>query len=874
MPERQVFHRRPNARFRASIVSQVRPIVSAAIVFLLLSSLAGPLPLATKATAAPQLGARTFAPVPSLPESFQVPTFSAVQGVASFVSPMATRILATLETPAIPDGFAAAKAPNLGEKVSSGIAPVLAFFTASKNTTEVPPPVAPPTGTVLFDFDGDGAADIGRWHSANTEFKVRKSSDGSHVSHTIGSSSAIPAPGDFDGDGTTDPAVFNAGSWTIKKSSNGATQTISFGTAGDKPVVADYDGDGKSDAAIFRPSTNVWWILRSSDAVTTATSHGSSGDIPVSGNWDGDSYADIAVFRPSTGTWYVLRSTAGALQVQWGLSTDIPVPADFDGDNKTDLAVYRPTTGAWWVMKSSTGFNGAYLTHSWGNHGDQPVPADYDGDGEADFAVWRPKTGVWYISKSSADNTTYAYYGLGVAGDTAVPSSYLKQVGATVYGDEMAAARHSPKNATGGTNLYSRNFSWGTQLVGLPGRSGLDAGFGINYNSLVWTKLGTTMHFDVDQSNVSPGFRMGFATIEPAYYDDVKSLWAFLMVTPSGNRVEFRQTAVSNTYETADSSYTQLKIKGALSPTDPVEDIGIDVTTTDGTVMSYQWLGGAYRCNQIKDRNGNYISINHDENGVLRKVTDTLQREFIVNYDSELYPTSITQTWNDNNGGGGGTPTHTWASFTYTTKTVATNFGSLTISGPPNDTVMKVLQKVTYSDGSYTKFTPNGYLQVEKVENFAADDHLLNHVRTNLDSVSGSQSDCPRFTATYTKVDNFNLNGSGVPQEIEVTNSITTGSGYSLPGSLTGNATRIDVAMTGHPDGLYSRTFVGESGWKEGLSLATEDCIGTNCSDRKRWTWTDWTQDNTSLSYTLNPRMIESRVGDGTNVKKQASSIG
>jgi hypothetical protein len=52
------------------------------------------------------------------------------------------------------------------------------------------------------------------------------------------------------------------------------------------------------------------------------------------------------------------------------------------------------------------------------------------------------------------------------------------------------------------------------------------------------------------------------------------------------------------------------------------------------------------------------------------------------------------------------------------------------------------------------------------------------------------------------------------------------------------------------------------------LTLATEDCIGTNCSDRKRWTWTDWTQDNTSLSYILNPRVVESRVGDGTNTKR------
>jgi|GEM_PF-4946743 len=49
----------------------------------------------------------------------------------------------------------------------------------------------------------------------------------------------------------------------------------------------------------------------------------------------------------------------------------------------------------------------------------------------------------------------------------------------------LNALRLKPSEATGGTNLYSRNFGWGTSLVGLPGRSGLDAGFGISYNSLV-----------------------------------------------------------------------------------------------------------------------------------------------------------------------------------------------------------------------------------------------------------------------------------------------------------------------------------------------------------------------------------------------------
>jgi len=74
------------------------------------------------------------------------------------------------------------------------------------------------------------------------------------------------------------------------------------------------------------------------------------------------------------------------------------------------------------------------------------------------------------------------------------------------------------------------------------------------------------MYFDPDQSNITPGFRFGFPTIEPAYYDSAKSKWVYLMVTSNGGRKEFRQVATSNTYESADSTYAQLTTAGASAP--------------------------------------------------------------------------------------------------------------------------------------------------------------------------------------------------------------------------------------------------------------------------------------------------------------------
>ena len=111
----------------------------------------------------------------------------------------------------------------------------------------------------------------------------------------------------------------------------------------------------------------------------------------------------------------------------------------------------------------------------------------------------------------------------------------------------------------------------------------------------------------------------------------------------------------------------------------------------------------------------------------------------------------------------------------------------------------------------------------------------LNYVSTNLDSLSTGQTDCPRFTVTRNQAENFN-GGS----EVVINNSRTTGQSFSLyGGTLTGTGTLIKSWVTGHPNDLRTWVYYGESSWKEGLPLATEDCITTGESGitLARWTW-------------------------------------
>ena len=182
-----------------------------------------------------------------------------------------------------------------------------------------------------------------------------------------------------------------------------------------------------------------------------------------------------------------------------------------------------------------------------------------------------------------------------------------------------------------------------------------------------------------------------------------------------------------------------------------------------------------------------------------------------------------------------------------------------------------VIVKVEAYDKHYPRTDYNAYAQVYRVSNIAADlsTHVLNSTEIDIASPS-NPTDVPRFTSTSTKAENFNGGNAVI-----VTNTVPAAAAdYSLATGISINSRVVKVGVAGHPDQLYTRVHYGGSGWKEGLTLATEDCTDANdtCTTRQRWTWTDFTQDNTGLAYILNPRVTESRVGDGTNTKRTTVS--
>ncbi|HKO45139.1 MAG TPA: S8 family serine peptidase, partial [Pyrinomonadaceae bacterium] len=406
----------------------------------------------------------------------------------------------------------------------------------------------------------------------------------------------------------------------------------------------------------------------------------------------------------------------------------------------------------------------------------------------------------------------------------------------------FSTARMRPANEVGtpGVDLGSRNFNWGIPLVSLPGRAGMDLNLALSYNSLVWTKDGSYIKYNADLGSPAPGFRLGLPILQQSFLDSQTSANAYLMVTSSGARVKMRQVGTSAIYESMDGRYTQLD---ATNPDAPV------VRSTDGTQMTFERapINGEFRCNEIKDRNGNFISATFNPtNGHLSTITDTLGRVITFVYDASSNLQAIRQTWAG--------VAHDWATFEYGQVYVEPSFGGGLLVNGPNNNYVTVLNRVNLHDGAYFTFAYNvAFGQVNRINHYAADGHLLEYTSYNVHSSAG-QTDCPRFTERRDWAENWNNGAEAITY-------------YAAAGDNSwSNVTT--------PDGVIYKEFYATTTWQTGLTTTTkiyQNAAAESADIPNKRATVSWTQDDTSLLYQKNPRVIETNVYDDANNRKRVT---
>ncbi len=288
------------------------------------------------------------------------------------------------------------------------------------------------------DYDGDGKTDLAVYGPSVGGFALQLSSSGTDIYVPFGIKGAgqsIPAPGDYDGDGKTDFAVYepSIGAFSVRLSSSNTDVFVPYGLKGagqSIPAPGDYNGNGRTDLAVYEPSSGAFVIHNSATGTDQTIPFGIKGagqSIPTPGDYDGDGKTDLAVYEPAKGQFVYRPSSGGPdVTVPFGLpgaGQSIPVPGNYDGGGKTDFAVYLPSLGAFVYRDSATGQD---VTKYYGIAGagqSIPAPGDYNGDGKTDFAVYGPSVRGFAVNLSGSDTNLFLPYGIAGAGQSIPPTS-------------------------------------------------------------------------------------------------------------------------------------------------------------------------------------------------------------------------------------------------------------------------------------------------------------------------------------------------------------------------------------------------------------------------------------------------------------------
>jgi len=437
-------------------------------------------------------------------------------------------------------------------------------------------------------------------------------------------------------------------------------------------------------------------------------------------------------------------------------------------------------------------------------------------------------------------------------------------------------------------NLGSQNVNFVAPIVSLSGRGGLGVNLALSYNSKVWVKNGGYIAFNTDKDVAGVGWSIGFggiqgvpsgSSIEP-FWDSTASKYILLYIGPDGTRRALAQIGTSDIYASYDSSYIEFNNSTKVLRLMNGAQISFITPTYQGNAVGKRLLPS-----QIKDRNGNYITITNAEivngNGVANNshdwgidyITDTLGRTIDFYYESNL----LRKVRQDRGGG----QYFNYVVISYAPITISTNFSGLS-TDPSNINGTQVWQPwwIEYPTGHTTRIFYTSYGQMYEVEKWVptvagqGSGRPVAFTRYDMPSVGNpgggmtgpgantTQTDCPKFSVRQEWAENWSpssptsgwtalVSGSATYYVAQYSYEFNVGSNFTKVIDPKDRVFRTDVSA----DGLThtSKTYASQAAYAGGTALKT--AIITFDKD-------------SGVTYTSNLRVTDVKLQDGANTRR------
>jgi hypothetical protein len=172
--------------------------------------------------------------------------------------------------------------------------------------------------------------------------------------------------GDWDGNGTSTPAVWRNGVFYLRNANTtgNADIVVHYGNPDDLPIVGDWNGDGTDTIGARRGSE---FFLRNTNTTGNADlqyQFGNGGELPIVGDWNGTGGDKPGVYRvsynPATQdvTHQVFMRTTHSTGIADLPPVEIPptdegspypMVADFDANGTEDVNSYNYNSGIWYT---------------------------------------------------------------------------------------------------------------------------------------------------------------------------------------------------------------------------------------------------------------------------------------------------------------------------------------------------------------------------------------------------------------------------------------------------------------------------------------------------------------------------------------------